>query len=429
MKKAMISLFALLLLAAQAQAQKEPLAVLVIGVDSWMFGDVIAHIVGEELRRSNSNLVPVTREKFVQNKLKALRRATGEVDLCELRKWSNVHGLSKVCFVKAQAGHSFSSATQAYSAQLISVADSSISCRADFVFAHAGAPGEMTPAELTKVAWEVVGRLQSSSCRPSHVRCFTGVPEMVFVKGGTFTMGCKSGRELDDCSKNINQYTRNSSEVTMSDFWIGRYEVTQGEWNWVMGNTIPEVTFNDTRGKGVYFPAYNVNHADAQAFVKKLSELTGKNYQLPTEAQWEYAARGGDSCNYPPYNTYKYSGSNTIDDVAWYGDPYDVEGGNAAGTSHETGTKAPNRLGIYDMSGNVYEWCLDCYGPNDAGKDIHPIAANERNDPIYNPESCYSDRHAMRGGVYRDRAEICASYHRTTSSFRGPYGFRVVLLP
>jgi hypothetical protein len=103
MKKVMISLFALLLLAAQAHAQRQPLAVLVVGVDSWMFGDVIAHIVGEELKRSNPNLVPVTREKFAQDKLKVLRRATGEISLCELRTWANAQGLSRVCLVEAKA--------------------------------------------------------------------------------------------------------------------------------------------------------------------------------------------------------------------------------------------------------------------------------------------------------------------------------------
>ncbi|MDR3366518.1 MAG: hypothetical protein LBO71_06095 [Prevotellaceae bacterium] len=193
MKKVMISLFALLLLAAQAQgADRQLLAVLVVGVDSWMFGDVIAHIVGEELKRGNPNLVPVTREKFVQNKPKALRRASGDVNLCELYTWANAQGLSQICLVEAKKSDtdafSFTNAKQSYSAQRIDVAGNSRSCVAAFDFNRSGgATGEMAPEELTKVAWEVVDRLRSSSCTAlSLAKCYSfgsaDLP-MIFVEG------------------------------------------------------------------------------------------------------------------------------------------------------------------------------------------------------------------------------------------------------
>jgi formylglycine-generating enzyme required for sulfatase activity len=356
-----------------------------------MFGDVIAHIVGEELKRGNPNLVPVTREKFVQNKLKELRRATGEINLCELRVWANNQQLSQVCFVEAKAGgsngtFSFTHAQQAYSAQLIDVAGNSKSCVAAFDF-NRGGDGEMSSVELTKVAWEVVGRLQSSSCQFStRIKCHPFDPEMVFVEGGTYNMG-------------------GSSSVTLTDFWIGKYEVTQAEWKAVMGNT-PDVTFSESKGLGDSYPAYNVTHPEALAFVTALKKRTGNTYALPTEAQWEYAARGGASTH-----GYTYSGSNTVGDVAWYS--Y-----NSGSKSHEVGKKAGNELGIHDMSGNIYEWCNDWY-------DSSLPSGN-------NPTGASSgSRRVMRGGSWGYSAVSVADRSKPyyTGDRNANVGFRVVLLP
>jgi formylglycine-generating enzyme required for sulfatase activity len=131
---------------------------------------------------------------------------------------------------------------------------------------------------------------------------------------------------------------------TVSSFNIGKYEVTQGQWKAVMGD-------NPSRFKsGDNYPVENVSWNDVQDFLSRLNALTGKNYRLPRETEWEYAARGGNSSR-----GYKYSGSANINDVAWYD-------GNSGERTHPVGTKAPNELGIYDMSGNVKEWCQDAEG-------------------------------------------------------------------
>jgi len=158
--------------------------------------------------------------------------------------------------------------------------------------------------------------------------------DMIFVEGGTFTMGCTSEQGAD-CYWD----EKPAHKVTVSDFHIGKYEVTQAQWKAVMGS-------NPSYFKGDDLPVENVSWNDVQEFIKKLNAQTGKNYRLPTEAEWEFAARGGNQSK-----GYKYSGSNNLDEVAWY-----------SGNTHQTnpvGTKAPNELGIYDMSGNVLEWCSD----------------------------------------------------------------------
>jgi formylglycine-generating enzyme required for sulfatase activity len=414
MKTMLISLFALLLLAAQAQAQRQPLAVLVVGVDNWMFGDVIAHIVGEELKRGNPNLVPVTREKFVQDKLKALRRATGEIDFCELRDWAKAQGLSQVCLVEAKKGvnnaFSFTNNTQqSYSAHRINVAgaDADVFCMADFIFEHTGAPREMTSVELTKVAWEAAGRLQSSSCKAvSRIRCYSfgpDDPEMVFVEGGAYLMG-------------------RTSPVELSDFWIGKYEVTQKEWIEVMG-TKTGISFGENWGAGDNFPAYAVSYDDAQAFISALNTLTGKTYRLPTEAEWEYAARGGSKPKFCK-NGCEFSGSNTLNDVAWNADnSREYHSGSLLPQSHAVGTRAANELGIYDMSGNAAEWCLDWYA------DDLPSGKNPQGPEIKTSDTM-SDKRLRRGGNFSESSDLCNVF------FRDPYypfiravgnGFRVVL--
>ena len=165
------------------------------------------------------------------------------------------------------------------------------------------------------------------------VRQFSG-PQMVLVKGGTFQMG---SNERDD-EKPIHA-------VTVGDFYIGKYEVTQKEWEAVMGS-------NPSRFKGANRPVELVSWNSIQEFLQKLNSKAGKHYRLPTEAEWEYAAKGGNQGQ-----NYECSGSNSIDEVAWYN-------GNSSRQTHEVGQKQPNELGIYDMSGNVWEWCSDWYDAN-----------------------------------------------------------------
>ena len=162
-------------------------------------------------------------------------------------------------------------------------------------------------------------------------------PEMVEVAGGTYSMG-SNDKEAYDFEKPVHS-------VTLTGFAIGKFEVTQAQWRWVMGSNWSELNFKDCDN----CPVENVNWNDIQAFLKKLNEKTGKSYRLPTEEEWEFAARGGNKSN-----GYKYSGSNSIGQVAWYFD-------NSNSKTHPVGRKKPNELGLYDMTGNVWEWCSDWY--------------------------------------------------------------------
>lgn len=155
------------------------------------------------------------------------------------------------------------------------------------------------------------------------------INNMVYVDGGTFMMGSDDSDAYAD-EKPVHR-------ETVGSFSIGKYEVTQKEWNAVMGS-------NPSRFKGDNLPVECVSWNDCQEFIRKLNSLTGRNFRLPTEAEWEYAARGGNRSN-----GYKYSGSNDINNVAWYD-------GNSGNMTHNIGTKAANELGLHDMSGNVWEW-------------------------------------------------------------------------
>ena len=172
--------------------------------------------------------------------------------------------------------------------------------------------------------------------------------EMVRVEGGTFTMGATAEQASDAFSDELPTH-----KVTLSPFLIGKYEVSQTLWLAVMGE-------NPSVNTGINLPVDNVTWNECQTFITKLNELTGKNFRLLTEAEWEYAARGGNKSK-----GYKYSGSNNLGDVAWYID-------NSSNTSHAMGTKAPNELGIYDMTGNVMEWVSDWKGSYSSGAQTNP---------------------------------------------------------
>jgi len=162
-------------------------------------------------------------------------------------------------------------------------------------------------------------------------------PDMVFVKGGTFWMGC-TDEQVNDCMDD----ERPLHSVTVSSFYIGKYEVTQKQWQLIMGTSVRQLSDKDGLSLGIYgegdnYPMYYVNWDEAQEFIRRLNAATGKQYRLATEAEWEFACRGGLQSAH-----YKYSGSNNPNDVAWYQD-------NSNNTTHSVGTKSPNELGIYDM--------------------------------------------------------------------------------
>jgi len=237
--------------------------------------------------------------------------------------------------------------------------------------------------------------------------------EMIFVKGGTFQMGDEYGDLNNDCIP-IHQ-------VTVDNFYIGKYEVTQKQWKKIMGS-------NPSHIKGDNLPVKIVTWYDVQQFIKKLNQKTGKHYRLPTEAEWEYAARGGIETIHESSQT-KYAGSNNIGDVAWYwknsGDKilsgdynWDKEDKNNCKT-HAVGTKQANELGIYDMSGNVWEWCNDWYG-----KYYY------KNSPQNNPQGPDSDKYrVLRGGTWLSNSDSCrvaGRYCEYPASSSRSYGFRIV---
>jgi len=212
-----------------------------------------------------------------------------------------------------------------------------------------------------------------------------GCPEMVFVAGGRFTMGCQDSRRDGECYSS----EQPSHEVTLRDFYIGKYEVTQAEWRRVMGS---DPSYNSGCDQ---CPVEQVSWDDVQTFIKKLNAQTGKKYRLPTEAEWEYAARGGSKTN-----GYLYSGSNNIADVAWYDQNY--KNGNTFGSNKTTrpvGTRVANELGIHDMSGNVYEWCSDWYGAYTSGSQTNPTGPTSGSSRVVRGGSWYFSTRIVRVSV------------------------------
>jgi formylglycine-generating enzyme required for sulfatase activity len=251
---------------------------------------------------------------------------------------------------------------------------------------------------------------------------------MVFVEGGTFTMGCTS--EQSDCEDD----EKPTHRVTVSSFQMGKYEVTVRAFSAFIDATGYR-TDADKDG-GSYFwtgtkwekrsginwqydaagvrrkeseynhPVIHVSWNDAKAYCAWLNEQTGKNYRLPTEAEWEYAARGGTKSK-----GYKYAGSNDINSVAWYWE-------NSNKRTHAVGGKKENELGIYDMSGNVWEWCEDWYGDYSSSSQTNPKGSSSGSNRVH------------RGGSWFNLARYCRVSDRSDSNpdIRGSnYGFRLVL--
>lgn len=220
---------------------------------------------------------------------------------------------------------------------------------------------------------------------------------MIFVEGGTFKMGGDS---------NSDSGSRGMHEVTLSSYYIGETEVTRQLWMAVMGNesflTFPQKDYN--------LPVTNVSWEDCQEFILELNRKTGRSFRLPTEAEWEFAARGGVKS----YG-FKYSGSNVLEDVGWYNK-------QKSSALHEIKSKNSNELGIYDMSGNAFEWCNDWFGDYPSQPQTDPIGPSTGTGRV------------LRGGSYQDEMKICGVAFRaanTTSKLPDNcdtyIGFRIVL--
>ena len=225
---------------------------------------------------------------------------------------------------------------------------------------------------------------------------------MVYVRGGEFMMGGteEQGNEADEDEKPVRK-------IKVDDFYIGQFEITQSQWTTVMGTTIFQQASKAGqhlfKGVGNHYPMYYICWDEACEFCKRLSRITGKNYRLPSEEEWEYAARGGAKA----IKNFRFSGSDVISEVGWYDS-------NSGGSTHEVGMLQSNALDIYDMSGNVWEWCNNIYGKY--GSSPNP----------------YGTIYILRGGSWNffgkfSRVSCRHSSLHTIRYFN--YGFRVVCIP
>jgi len=214
------------------------------------------------------------------------------------------------------------------------------------------------------------------------------------IKGGTFCMGGTSDMDIpyDD--------EKPTHHVTIDNYYIGETEVTQEIWKTVMGN-------NPSVFRGDRLPVECVSWLDCQRFIKRLNKITGRKFRLPTEAEWEFAARGGNNSK-----QYKFSGSDNLLSVAWYKDNSDQK-------THDVKTSRSNELGLYDMSGNVWEWCQDCKMPYPEHRQKNPLGVGA-SDAEY----------VIRGGCWDDIENDCRPSMRNECAPNDVYstiGFRLAL--
>ena len=244
----------------------------------------------------------------------------------------------------------------------------------------------LQPVQQPSAASTTVGGAQTFTVKGVS---FTMLP----VEGGTFTMGATA--EMTDPSDD----EKPTHQVTLSSYYMGETEVTQALWTIVMGN-------NPSDFKGDDLPVEMVSWNDCQTFLTRLNALTGRTFHLPTEAEWEYAARGGSMSRGT-----QYSGGSNLDEVAWYK-------GNSGSKTHPVKTKKANELGLYDMTGNVWEWCQDWKGSYSSSAQTNPTGPASGSYLVY------------RGGSWFSDARLCSSSHRgnRTPGFSYNYlGFRLAL--
>ena len=259
----------------------------------------------------------------------------------------------------------------------------------------AGISGSLTSSTSSSSANTLSSSGSSLSGNALTISVKNGISiEMVKVEAGSFDMGATPEMKKPyDWEKPVHRVT------LTNNYYIGKYEVTQALWKIVMGS-------NPSNFKGDNLPVENVSWNNCQKFISKLNKLTGKSFRLPTEAEWEFAARGGNKSR-----GYLYGGSNAIGDVAWYE-------GNSSFMTHAVGTKQPNELGIYDMTGNVWEWCQDWYD-------------SYSSSPQTNPTGAVSGSYRVdRGGSWNCLARSCRAScrDRCTPDYRNnSCGLRLVL--
>lgn len=244
----------------------------------------------------------------------------------------------------------------------------------------------------------------------SRVITIKGIPvTMVQVKGGTFSMGATAEQ-----GESYARDERPVHKVVLSDYYISSCEVTQQLWEAVMGTTVEQQRNKANkdwplRGVGDMYPMYYVSYNDIQEFLLALNTLTGKNFVLPTEAQWEYAARGGKKSK-----NHMFSGASSLDTIGWYN-------GNSSNQVQPVAQQYPNELGIYDMSGNVWEWCRDWYAILTYRKDAkkktnsNPQGAEMADDIVVRGGSAITDDNSCR---VSNRGHMNPEYRNSVTGFR-----------
>jgi formylglycine-generating enzyme required for sulfatase activity len=377
-----ISLCALLLVGAAsmmtAGAQAKPtLAVFVVGMDNTL-GSSLATALGTNFTSSGCYALTTvnTSGKLTELQSAYTTGGRGNINRNALAAWGRAHNISAICLVVDEVKGN----DHLFSAQLIDTKDGKLDGRGHYVRTGVGS-GEVARVSLALARQlEVPKRRRSVDVTPQQ-KWFE--PEMVFVKGGTFTMGCVPERD-GTC---LTAAELPAHSVTVSSFSIGKYEVTQAQWVAVKGSN-PSNNKTDDQ-----LPVENITWYEAVEFCNALSEQSGltpaygidgttvtlstsyTGYRLPTEAEWEYTARGckGDgSSGAATCENFRYSGSNNADEVGWHA-------GNSSLMSHPAGQKKPNGLGIFDMSGNVWEWTYDRAGNYTSAAATNPTGPETGN--------------------------------------------------
>jgi formylglycine-generating enzyme required for sulfatase activity len=399
-----ISLCALLLVGAvstmtaraQGSGSKPTLAVFVVGMQTDALGDALATQIGSELNRNSRYTVLPSAANPVKAKLTELRtQGARSIDRNALAAWGRANGVATICLVTDDIKGS----DNMFYAQLIDTKEGKLDGKGSYIRTGVGT------SELPRVSSALAKQLEGQGRRRSTPAPTRSYPaeldiEMVFVEGGTFTMGCDPARDGTCYADGREKPTH--SVVLTKNFYIGKYTITQAQWVAVMGQNPSSNKVDDQ------LPVESVSWTMVDTgFLPRLRKLTGKNYRLPTEAEWEYAARGGKRSQ-----GYKYCGSNNANEVAWMTS-------NSSGKTQCVGRKNPNELGIYDMGGNVYEWCADLYGTYSSSSVQNPTG----------PTTGTTNRVRRGGSNGGDETFVRSAYR----GFSGPseassiFGFRVAL--
>jgi formylglycine-generating enzyme required for sulfatase activity len=375
------------------------MAVLVVGLETDAASDAFAASIKYEYTQKGYTMASDAVVLAKQTELRNRHKQNPPVDTAGLAAWGKTNSIDFVqLVVETSSALTISGRDQV--AQVVSCGTTKYTGRPYYRMRFA-AQGTV-PCEC-----ECEGRLEGL------------IGEMVSVAGGVFQMGCVSGRD-GSCNSD-----ETSHWVQVSSFKIGTYAVTQRLWDEVMGD-LPDDLNSISTYQGFRKPVIYVSWDDitgSGGFLEKLNARTGKNYRLPTEAEWEYAARG---CNAGVCESYVYSGSRSVGSVAYY---YSSNGPTTVGT------KSPNGLGLYDMSGNVNEWCSDWYDQYYGAGSSSALSSTTRAKPIVNPAGASSGYYrVLRGGNWSHDASISRVAYRyintpnpDSPSYRyNKFGFRLV---